>query len=599
MKEFLHYFFGVLDETDKKRFKRYLGVIFIGGLFSIIGIGAVIPFINLLIQPEKVMSYRIFSQFSYNNLILLLTALLIVAYGLKNVMALWVVKYQANYLSGIVQKIRNRLFSGYMAMDYPYHVNRSTPHLIKVLQTESLIYSDLIAAPFGIFLIELISSCFMLAVLLFLSPLFTLSVLTFLSISIFIFYKAIKKKLKIISEMRTQAWTNLTSGILTGLSAIKETKLYHREQYFVNNFQFSAAELKYAAIYQQIFENSPRLLIEFSGLTVVLLVLCAYVLLGWGGQNLFVLLGVIGIAAAQLLPSMNRITQTFVQMKYGLPALKTIYEELNQVDTHNRSNLNSQPKAMNIIPFNSTVKSKNLCFSYSKTHPALENINITLKKNTKIAIVGSSGAGKTTFINVLMGLFAHHSGEIWVDDKQITSESDKYAFQKLFGYIPQSIILHDKTIKENIAFALPKEEINLERVQECLQLAKLDEFVSSLDKAENTIVGEDGIKLSGGQRQRIGIARALYHSPQILVMDEATSALDNKTESEVSKVISDLPNITIITIAHRLTTIKNYDEILLFEAGKIIAQGSYNNLLYNSAKFKNMANTHETAKSFA
>lgn len=584
--QFSHYFFGIMDKQDKKGFGIYTIVLFLGSIFSILGIGAVIPFIHILIQPEKIMALSLFQGWSYHQVIILFTTMLIAAFLLKNVVAFALLNYQSHFLYGLVAKIQSKLFRGYMALPYEYHLYRSTPDLIKNVNNETNVFSSIVGS-FGTFSIELFSLFFILVLLIIINPIFTISVVFSLLIAISFFMKLIKVKIEYYAKVRTNAWSLMTDNVLAGLSGIKEAKLYHCENIFLKNFQRNTTALKSSSAFQMTFQQAPRMLIEFIGLAVVMVVLCAFILLGNTPEEMFVLLGVFGVAAAQLLPSLNRLTQAMVQIKYGMPALETIYNELTQVSKADLEALAIKSQALT-IEFNQTITLNNLHYIYKDGTVALTGVNIDLPKNKRIAFVGASGAGKTTLVDLLMGLYLPKNGEIMIDGKVLKTEADIFSFQRLFAYIPQSIVLYDQSIQENIAFGVPKEKIDREKIAQCLQAAQLEGFVQGLSQQENTLIGESGVRLSGGQRQRIGIARALYQNPEILVMDEATSALDNQTEKEVTNVLSTLKHLTIITIAHRLTTIQHYDIIYMLDQGKVIASGDYNELLAHCDKFKEM-----------
>jgi ABC-type multidrug transport system fused ATPase/permease subunit len=588
MKKFKYYFFGIIDAEDKKGFLRYVIVLFAGSVFSVLGIGAVIPFINLLIQPQKMMSYHFLQGFSYNHIIIFFTALLVVAFAIKNLVALWLINYQSKFLFGLMAKVQVKLFTGYMAQPYEYHLNRSTPDLIKNVNNETTMLSNYVVAPLGSLLTEFISSLFVLAILLWINPVFTVLVTLFLILGVMLFMRLIKVRIERYSVVRSEAWSSMTENVLAGLSGIKESKLYHCEKTFLEAFSADAIKLRLSSAFQFTFQQAPRMLIEFIGLTVVMCVLCGFIMLGSSPQSMFVLLGVFGVAAAQLLPSLNRLTQAMVQIKYGMPALVGIFNELHQVKVTDLALL-EQKKDVGHVEFRASVQVHDIHYSYGDGTRAVKGVTLDITKNKKVAFVGASGAGKTTLVDLLMGLYEPLQGHIKLDDVEIKTDEQRFTFQKLFAYIPQSIVLYDKTIRENVAFGVRVTDIDDQLIKECLRAAQIEEFVNKLEKKEYTFIGEAGVRLSGGQRQRIGIARALYQKPQILVMDEATSALDNNTEREVTNVLSKLTNLTIITIAHRLSTIQDYDVIYVMQNGKVVSSGKYDELLENCGVFIKMA----------
>ena len=588
MKSFFKYFFGVMDNNDKKGFLKFLIVLILGSIFSILGIGAVLPFMSVIIEPNKIMSYNLFQGYSYHQIVVFLTLLLIIAFAIKNLVALWLVHYQNGFLQNLVAKIQQKLFTKYMASNYEYHLNSSTPEMIRNINNEIVVLNVNVISPLGIFLSEFISLVFVIVLLAFINFAFTILVMVSLVIGISLFMKLIRARQRYYANLRSDAWSATTENVLAGLSGIKEVKLYHCENVFLNRFRKSIKDLKLSTIFQNTFGLAPRMLIEFLGLTVVMVVLCGFVLSGSSPQSMLILLGVFGVAAAQLLPSLNRLTQQLVSIRYGVPALKTIYDEFHKKDDHDLDILEKKNKITSPLEFSSKIELQDLHYSYNDGTKAIFGISLDIFKNKKIAFVGKSGAGKTTLVDLIMGLYEASQGRIRLDGTILSTDQQKLAFQKLFAYIPQSIILFDKTIRENIAFGIDSEKIDNNRVKESLKLAQLDEFVNGLKDKENTFIGESGIRLSGGQRQRIGIARALYRNPQILVMDEATSALDNNTEKEITSVLSKLTNLTIITIAHRLTTIEDYDVIYLLDKGKVVSYGNYQELLQKSEIFRNM-----------
>ena len=587
IKKFRHYFFGIIDKKDKKNFGIYIVVLLSGSIFSILGISTVIPFIYILIQPEKIMALLPFQCWSYQQLILLFTALFISAFLLKNLIAFALLNYQSHFLYGLVAKIQSKLFTGYMTLPYEYHLYRNTPSLIKNINTEVAIYFNSITSSFGIFLTESITIFFILIVMIIISPAITLLISFAIFISLFYLVRIIKQKIEYYSELRNRAALSVNNTIISGLSGIKESKLYACEDYFIKEFNKSTIELKYSSCYQGTLQQTPRMLIEFVGLTVIMMVLCVFTVLGNNPEEMFGLLSAFSVATVQLLPSLNRLTRAVVQIKYGMPALKIVYNELKQI---NNTSLKA-PVIKNqklIKKFHKKIVLKDLHYVYKDGTIALKNVNVNLLKNKRIAFIGASGAGKTTLVDLLMGLYAPTKGHIVVDGKTLETKADIFSFQRLFAYIPQKVVLYNKSVQENIAFGVPKEKIDHQKIDLCLKVVQLETCFQSFEKKENKLIGESGIRLSGGQRQKIGIARALYHNSKILIMDETTSALDRKTEKEMVNMLSSLKNLTIITVAHHLSTIKYYDIIYILDQGKIIAAGNYNELLKNCSQFKKM-----------
>lgn len=563
VKQFFRYFFGILDTTQKKRFFIYLVLLFLGSTSSILGIGAVVPFVSVLINPNQFDSIKFLNGFSHFQIVLISIALLILAFWIKNIVGIILFWFQTKFLNSLVLSIQKKLFKLYMHIDYESHLNRSTPTLIRNINSETTQLSSGIINPLGILTTDLFSCVFIVFLLLYINFLFSFFTLLILGISLLIFMLKIKKALSIYGNQRAIAWKSMTETTLNGLSGIKEIKLYAKEKVFVREFDKKASLLNQSEQFNQVFQTLPRFFIETIAVTFILITLMILVATGESTDSIFILLSVFGVAATQLLPALNRIMQALTNIKYSLPALKTIYDELKKCEEYlDDTTINTQQD----ITFNDNIYLENISYSYPDGTQALKNISINIQKGKKTALIGPSGSGKSTLVDLLMGFYIPQSGYIYIDNKQVDNIK---TLQGLFAYIPQQIILYDTSIKENIAFGEQKQNIDEAKVWKCLEMAKLKEFVEGLPKGIDSFVGENGIRLSGGQRQRLGIARALYQDPQILVMDEATSALDNETEKEVTNVIKELKDITIVTIAHRLSTIEGYDRVYRLKNSKV------------------------------
>ncbi|AJI57079.1 ABC transporter family protein [Francisella philomiragia] len=563
MKQFFRYFFGILDTTQKKSFFLYLVLLFLGSTSSMLGVGAVIPFVSVLVNPNQFDNISFLNGISHFQIILISIVLLILAFWIKNIIGVVLFWFQTKFLNSIVLSIQKKLFKLYISMDYESHLTRSTPTLIRNINAETNQLSNGIINPLGILMTDLFSCVFIVALLLYINFLFSFFTLLILGVSLFIFMLKIKGILTKYGKQRAEAWKSMTQTTMNGLSGIKEIKLYNKEKVFINEFDEKATMLNKSLQFNQIFQILPRFFIEAIAITFVLVTLLVLIAFGESTNSIFILLSVFGVAATQLLPALNRIMQAITSIRYSLPALKVINEELEKYQNYSETIEDS----FNLdIKFEKNIRLENISYSYPDGTQALKNISVIIEKGKKTAFIGPSGSGKSTLVDLLMGFYTAQSGSIYIDDKQINSTK---IIQRLFAYIPQQIILYDTSIKENIAFGEPKASIDETKVWECLKMAQLDDFVSNLNKSLDTFVGENGIRLSGGQRQRLGIARALYQNPQILVMDEATSALDNETEKEVTNVIKELKDITIITIAHRLSTIEGYDKIYSLDDGVI------------------------------
>ena len=319
-------------------------------------------------------------------------------------------------------------------------------------------------------------------------------------------------------------------------------------------------------------QGLPRLWLEL--ITVISLVLLIVFLVNQSDQltEIIPILGLFAAGAFRLMPSSNRLISAIQQMRFSIPIVQTLAEEFLLDIPSKESNLSS-------IEFEDLIEVKEISFSYPNTKVlALNNINFKIKKGETIGIIGESGSGKSTLIDIILGLLDPAKGQIIIDNQSM--HLAKRNWQNKIGYVPQTIFLNDESLKRNIAFGLPEQDIDEGKIKQTILAAQLEEYIETLPDGIETSLGERGVRMSGGQRQRIGIARALYHGPDVLVLDEATSSLDNETESEVMAAIEMMRGEkTIIIVAHRLSTVKNTDRLINLEKGVLIKEGTFKEIV--------------------
>jgi ABC-type multidrug transport system fused ATPase/permease subunit len=359
-----------------------------------------------------------------------------------------------------------------------------------------------------------------------------------------------------------------------GLNAVKDIKVLGRELEFLEQHHTHHILGARTGVFLQILQSLPRLWLELlaiCGLTILALIMLVQ------GRELGAIMPVLGVFAAagfRVLPSIGRLINSVQTLRFSLPAINTLCNEINSFIP-----IDKNPNQNNAT-FNKLIEFQNVCYTYPGANkPALNDISLKVKQGASVGIIGNSGAGKTTFIDILLGLLAPEDGKVSVDGFNIQERLRPW--QDQIGYVPQSIYLSDNTLRNNVAFGIAKDNIDEDAVIKAIHAAQLEEHVDSLTDGLNTIIGEHGVRLSGGQRQRIGIARALYHNPSILVLDEATSALDKETESGVMDAVYALQGSkTVIIVAHRLSTIENCDYLYKFSKGKIIKEGKFEDVLH-------------------
>jgi ATP-binding cassette, subfamily B, bacterial PglK len=368
-----------------------------------------------------------------------------------------------------------------------------------------------------------------------------------------------------------------------GLGASKEVKVSGNESFFINSYGHQSQIKANNSRYMKMLEQVPRLFIETLLVSVVLITMLIIVFQDRSTSELISTMALFAMAAFRLMPSITRVVALITTIKYSQPALSVVYNDLFLNKEKNHLCINSPNNIINnnnSRTFYDSIELDNVSFRYpNQKKYSVKDASLTIPIGQSVAFIGESGAGKTTIVDIILGLFTPENGQVLVDG--INLKEQKSIWQKKIGYIPQSIFLSDETIRGNIAFGVDNKDIDEAEVWRALEQAQLKEFVKALPDQLDTAVGERGVRLSGGQRQRIGIARALYHNPEILFMDEATSALDNETEKEIMKAIDGLKgDKTLIIIAHRLSTIENCDIVYKMNNGKVV---SVNNKLVQSS----------------
>jgi len=459
-----------------------------------------------------------------------------------------------------------KLYSGYLNAPYLWHTNQKTSELIATLEWRHNI---------GLFLFNMLQVSSQFTVIFILSicicivaPINSIIIMSVAVICTLYIFKYSKKFIRIFSQKTVDAKHESYKIIHCGLNCIRDIIIYQQHKKFIQNF--AKSEKKYSINQSKlpIFPPLPSWILEFIGMFILLI---TAVLLYWKNDSITSISAILALFAAvawRLLPVINRIIQNIISMQQQAPALKNIINMISQVEHIDSTlyNINT------IYPFNKELRLEHIYFKYHSSlnkHEILRDINISIYKGSIIGFIGLSGAGKSTLVNTIIGLYPPSKGKIIVDDQEI-DETNRAAWMRSIGYVPQNPIMLNASLAENIAFSHWGETIDRERVIECCKLAAID-FLDDLEHGIDTILGERSVRLSGGQLQRVSIARALYTNPQIIIFDEATSALDNTHEHLIYNLIYSLKGrITIIIISHKLSTLKKCDYIYQIDNGRII-----------------------------
>lgn len=545
-------------------------LLFIGMFFEIIGLSALLPVLSLIANPEGIESVPFLNRFSliqtlsYNNLVLVLLLGIFGVYLIKTIFLSYLSFRQNRFLANVLATISNNLFSVYLNQTYDYHTKNNSSKLVKNLQTEVHLVGAFNFAAITIF-VELGLLLSILVTLIVIEPLGAISVGVFLGLLVFLFYRISRIKLLRWGKEREGHDSLLTKTAIEGLSAIKEIKLLNVEKFFAFRFEKSNYTKSRVTSNSNTVAQLPRYYLELISVIGLVLFIISMLYQDKNIPELIATIGVFVAAVFRLMPSLNKILTGFQNLKYYSPAVDVIYNEFVQSE-----NVSKEDKGRSKIFLNDKIQIENLSFGYdSDKKTILNDISLEIKKGEMIGIIGNSGSGKSSLIDLISGFFKPSKGSIKVDGEDIFQNLNSW--RKNIGYVSQDIYLIDDSIENNIAFGISEDKINNDQIQNALRRSQLETFVKGLPNGVQTQVGEKGVQISGGQKQRIGLSRALYHDPEVLFLDEATSALDEKTELAIMESIYLLKNKkTIIIVAHRHSTLKHCDRIFEISNNRLI-----------------------------
>ena len=535
----------------------------LAGLLEAVGIGAILPLISFLDNPAYVQRYpwaeQAFAAIGANTFFEQITVFclgLMAFYLIKGFLVVYINKKQYAFVVATQKQYGAWLLSYYLHKSYLFHVNTNSASLISNMESGlTIIFRSLLIEYFHLGA-ELLTACMIWLLLVYLDWFTAIIVAGFFSLLLYLLLRAIRRKSMQAGEARRSAAQEGLQWLKQGLAGIKETKIGSKEDFFVQAYTKAYAKNAESEILRLLLSNMPRTVIEL--VVVIALVLLTWIKLwlGESGAEIVPLLGVLALAAFRLMPCANRSMISFNSIKYGQPTFCELYSDLVAAkELALKTTLNCKNEE---LPFEHQITLQNLAFGYEADKMLWQKVNLKIKKGDYVGVIGASGAGKTTFLDVLLGLLEPTAGSILVDGQDIATKLT--AWQAKMGYVAQNIYMIDGTICENVAFGEAPDKIRKDRVWQALQMAELADVVCQLSNGLDSEIGESGLKLSGGQRQRLGIARALYKQPEILVLDEATSSLDTTTEKAIVDTLLKLRGkITIISVAHRASTLENCD----------------------------------------
>lgn len=562
--------------------RRQAGVLLLlmllGTSLEVIGVGMIFPVVALLAAPGQMPEFSLMvwlqglvGPTTQNMFIAYMLACLVGVFVVKNGFLGFLAYWQSRFIFNKQAALSVRLFDGYLAQPYTFHLQRNSAELVRNLTLDSERLTIHVLAP-GIALVaESLVGIGLVGLLIAVSKFAALIVVGLLGGTTFLIFRFVRHRLNAWGEKLHYHDGQRILHLQQGLGAIKDVKVAGRETFFSSRFaQHAFARARFAGL-QFMFSLFPLLWLEILAVAGVLGIVA---IMMFQGQSLAVILPTLGMFTAatfRLMPTANRILVAVQNLKFCGAVIETLHAEMREIAEPPTTRQTAVPVTSGETAGQPLIELANVSYRYPGTvRDTLHGVSFTLMAGSTLGLVGASGCGKTTLLDVILGLLPPTAGSVLAAGKSIYP--DPGAWQRQIGYIPQSIYLTDDTIRRNVAFGLPDGDIADEQVWQALEMAQLREFVLSLPEGLDTRVGERGVRLSGGQRQRIGIARALYHAPAILVLDEATSALDNATEDEFMKAIYALrTSRTIIIVAHRLSTVEYCDRILTLAEGRVVA----------------------------
>lgn len=571
----------IFDKKQKHQLVLLGIMIFIGGFLETLGVSTMIPVVTVLLTPEKVQEYidkydfldRICAALhitSVNQVAVSLLLLLMAVYVIKNVYLLFLVYRQNTFITQNRNNMISRVMAEFLNRPYEQYLGADIPTVFRITdsdipQTFSLMLALLSLAS------EVVVSCLIFLVLLIQNVRMTLFVMLVFGVLTLVIVKVLKPRLNRIGARNQAIQSRIAKWRIQATYGLKDVKVLNREEFFVRNYYETGKTGANVARSYAVLNNTPRLLIETIFIVSMLSYIAVYINGGGDVSEMMTTIATFGVAAIRVLPSVNRINTYITEIAYTTPSLNFVYENLQQGMKTDamlaERRANSQKEKLKL---DDKIELNHISFHYPDSDKNIfTDAHMVVPKGKSVGIMGSSGAGKSTIVDILLGLLHAQEGQITCDGVDIFKNYESWLAQ--IGYIPQSIYLIDESIRENIAFGIDADKIDEKRIWEVLEEAQLKEFIEELPEGLDTTIGDRGIRLSGGQRQRIGIARALYHDPEILVFDEATSALDNETEAAVMEAVNSFHGKkTMVIIAHRLNTIEKCDIIYKVENEKIV-----------------------------
>ncbi len=572
----------LLDRQQKKKMVLLVFLMLIGAILETLGVSMILPVMNVVLEEDAIAKHwylqvicDIFHVDNSNQLTILVMVGLVLVFVIKNIFLFFQQKVQLKFVYTNQFATSRRMMINFMQRPYEYYLNADTAVIQRSITSDvnnmyGLILALLQLVSEGIVFVCLAGICLVEDVWM------SLTVTALLVVALLVIKCILKPIMRKAGEENQEFYSGLYKWIDQSVMGIKEIKIARKENYFINEYSKCGAGYVGAVQRYNLYNSTPRLLIESLAIAGMILYLMIRLLNGTEAADIVPQLGLLAVAAMRLIPCANRINNHLTSISYFEPFFMGVSDNLQEEIRDANIDYDEETYRKKVDVEKLTIKKEialqNITYKYPNTDVLIfDHADMTIPIGNAVGIVGTSGAGKTTIVDILLGLLQLENGRILADGVEVREHYDSWL--KNIGYIPQTIFMIDSTIRKNVAFGYPDEEIDDDKVWEALREAQLDEFVRGLPEGLDTGIGERGIRLSGGQRQRIGIARALFEDPEVLVLDEATSALDNETEAAIMDSINRLHGRkTLVIIAHRLQTIEKCDMVYRVVNGKIVTE---------------------------
>lgn len=571
--------YKLLASEERKLAYLLLCYMLVGAILETASIGLIVPALSIMSQsahsvnPWQIKLVNLLGNPTQNKLIIIGVAALFGIYLVKTLFLVFLTWKQNAFIFGVRSALSKRIFETYLYQPWSFYLQHNSAYLVNVLTNETNQFGSYALQPILTLITEILVLTAIFLLLILTEPIAALSIVSVLGFVLLVIYTITKNYFSRWGKERQFHESLRIQQVQQGIGGVKEIKLLGREKDFLDSFSSHNLACSRIVQLQNTMQQLPRLLLEFLAITIFLILILVSLREGKSLAAIVATLALFAGAAFRLMPSVSRIISAMQSLRYADSVITLLTKETS-VATQPSCVIHKKPES----GFKETISFNEVCFKYPDApENALYKLSFAIPKGHCIGLIGESGSGKSTAIDTLLGLLTPTEGQVLVDGTDI--QKNMRDWQSQIGYVPQMIFLSDDTLRRNIAFGIPENEIDELAVDRSIKMARLEDYVNTLADGLNTRVGERGVRLSGGQRQRIGIARALYHDPQVLVLDEATSALDTATETEVMHAINGLiGKKTVIIVAHRLSTLSCCDKLYWFDKGKIKDEGNYSEI---------------------